>query len=106
MRYGNVRQTDATLVGHAAAGMVTRICVGLPLACALLNDDAASSMFDAILRADAAIGLMNEPDGLAAWHEALARLTDSDTLHGLVAGRSAADLLDAHVVEATEACAA
>jgi Family of unknown function (DUF5682) len=103
MRYGNVRQTDATLVGHAAAGMVARICISLPLACASLNDDAAAAMFEAILRADAAIGLMKEPAGLASWHAALGRLTDSDTLHGLVSGRCARILLDAHRVDATEA---
>ena len=37
MRYGNVRKTDAAMVGRAASGMVTRICVGLPLACSSLD---------------------------------------------------------------------
>ena len=103
MRYGSVRKTDAALVARAASGMVARICVGLPLACSSLDDNAASAMFDAILRADAAIGLMDDASGREAWHAALARLADSDTLHGLVAGRCVRILLDAQQLDATEA---
>jgi Family of unknown function (DUF5682) len=103
LRYGSVRKTDSAMVGHAASGMVARICVGLPLACSSLDDAAASAMFDAILRADAAIGLMDDASGRDAWHSALARLADSDTIHGLVVGRCARILLDAHVRDADEA---
>ena len=103
MRYGSVRKTDAALVARAASGMVARICVGLPLACSSLDDNAASAMFDAILRADASIGLMDDASGREAWHAALARLADSDTLHGLVAGRCVRILLDAQQLDATEA---
>ena len=87
LRYGSVRKTDAATVGHAASGMVARVCVGLPLACSSLDDEAAAAIFHAVLRADAAIALMGDPQGRDAWHAALARLADSDTLHGLVAGR-------------------
>ena len=103
MRYGSVRQTDAALVARAASGMVARICVGLPLACSSLDDNAASAMFDAILRADASIGLMDNASGRGDWHAALARLAASDTLHGLVAGRCVRILLDAQQLDATEA---
>ena len=37
LRYGNVRQTDASMVGHVVGGLVARICVGLPGACATLR---------------------------------------------------------------------
>jgi hypothetical protein len=103
MRYGSVRKTDAAMVGHAASGMVARICVGLPLACSSLDDTAATAMFDAILRADAAIGLMDIADRRASWHAALARLADSETLHGLIAGRCVRILHDVHSLDAAEA---
>ncbi len=103
MRYGSVRKTDASMVGHAASGMVARICVGLPLACASLDDAAASAMFDAILRADSAIGLIGIGDDSASWHAALDRLAASDTIHGLVAGRAVRILLDGHLLDADEA---
>ncbi|MDR3621682.1 MAG: DUF5682 family protein [Paludisphaera borealis] len=102
MRYGDVRKTDAAMVGHAASRMVIRICVGLPLACSSLDDSAASSMFEAILRADAAIGLMDDDEARAAWHAVLARLSDSESIHGLVTGRCVRILLDAHEMETAE----
>jgi hypothetical protein len=103
MRYGNVRKTDAAMVAHAASGMVARVSVGLPLACSSLDDAAAEAMFDSILRADSAINLMGDADGLALWHAALARLADSDTVHGLVTGRCVRILLDARQLDAAEA---
>ncbi len=103
MRYGNVRKTDAAMVGRAASGMVARICVGLAPACASLDDAAASDMFDAIVRADAAIGLMDDPDGLTFWRATLAALSGSDSVHGLVVGRCARILLDSRELEPDEA---
>jgi hypothetical protein len=102
-RYGNVRKTDAAMVAHAASEMVARICVGLPLACASLDDTAASAMFTSILRADSAIHLMGDPDGVESWHSTLSRLADSETIHGLVTGRCARILLDSHTIDAPEA---
>lgn len=103
LRYGSVRKTDASLVGHAASGMVTRVCVGLPMACASLDDSAASVMFESIVRAGSAIGLMDDAPGLASWHSTLRLLADSDTVHGLISGRATRILLDAGEMEAAEA---
>ncbi len=64
MRYGNVRKTDAAMVAHATAGMVARICVGLPGACSSLDDDAAAAMFESIRKADGAIGLIQNQEYL------------------------------------------
>ena len=94
-RYGSVRQTDAAAVDHAAAGMVARIAVGLPLACHSLDDPAAQAMFGAILAADAAISVMDRPADRAAWQEALARLAQGESVHGLIAGRANRILFDA-----------
>jgi hypothetical protein len=103
MRYGNVRKTDAAMVAHAASGMAARICVGLPLACSSLDDAAAEAMFTSILRADSAINLIGDPAGVESWHSTLGRLAESETVHGLVTGRCARILLDAHAIDAAEA---
>ena len=89
LRYGNVRQTDTAMVAHVVSGLVARIAVGLPAACFSLNDEAAEAMFDKLLRVDAAISLIQNPEHQAAWHGALARMLDQPGLHGLVAGRCA-----------------
>jgi len=103
MRYGNVRKTDASLVGHVVGGMIARVCIGLPLACASLDDTAAADIFESIRQADAAIQLMQDADHLAAWRGTLAKLAESDRLHQLVAGRCCRILLDAHILDAAEA---
>ncbi len=101
-RYGSVRKADAAMVAHAASGMVARACIGLPLACSSLDAAAATSMFEAIVRADAAIGLLGDPADLAAWLDALGRLARSGTVHGLVVGRAVRILHDASALDPPE----
>ena len=103
LRYGNVRKTDAATVAHATEGIVARVCVGLPGACSSLDDDAAAEMFGAIQKADAALGLIEDAEHLGSWHATLAKMSGSDGLHGLVAGRCVRILLDARVIDPDEA---
>ncbi len=94
MRYGNVRQTDASMVGHIVNGLVARICAGLPPACASLNDEAAGEMLTHINSTQSALGTLADEALGAQWNATLTRLADDDTLHGVVAGRCTRLLLD------------
>lgn len=94
-RYGNVRKTDATLVLEVINGLIERICVGLPLACSSLNDDAAHDMFGRIVEVNDAINLLQRDDHKLAWHAALSQIADHDTIHGMVSGRALRILHDA-----------
>jgi hypothetical protein len=87
LRYGNVRQTDSQAVAQVVAGLVTRICVGLPLACQSLNDDAAYGMAQQIGATDQAIVLLQHQEHQALWFETLQKLVDQPQLHGLLDGR-------------------
>ncbi len=102
LRYGNVRKTDVSMVGHAVKGMISRICIGLPLACSSLDDAAASAMFQSICEANTAIQLTDDAEDLSAWQAALGRLADSDRVHQLVVGRCCRILLDAQVATVQE----
>jgi len=102
MRYSNVRQTDAAMVGWVINGFVARICIGLPGACASLNDEAAAAMFDRIAGVNGSIGLLQNEEWLRSWQTALAQLADRHGLHGLVAGRCCRLLLDGGVYSAEE----
>ncbi|HEY7184856.1 MAG TPA: DUF5682 family protein [Blastocatellia bacterium] len=102
-RYGDVRGTGASMVGEAVAGLIARVCIGLPGACASLNDEAAAAMFDRIVSVNAAVGLLQIEGRLAAWRGAMARLADQRGLHGLVAGRCCRLLVDAGAFAADEA---
>jgi len=103
LRYGNVRQTDASMVSHVVDGLVARICIGLPGACASLNDEAAVAMVERVIATNGAIVLLQNDEHVAAWQTALRQMTDMQGQHGLVAGRCCRLLLDAGVFVSDEA---
>jgi hypothetical protein len=103
LRYGNVRKTDAGAVAEVVDGLVTRTCVGLPAACAALDDDAAAAMYDRLLAVNSVVALLQNADHQAAWQAALRRLADLPGGHGLVAGRACRILLDSGSFSAEEA---
>jgi hypothetical protein len=94
LRYGNVRRADTSVVAQVVEGLLTRICIGLPGACASLNDDAAIERLTQIGNVQAAIGLLENKKHLEAWQTALVKLADQSGLHGLIAGRCVRLLLD------------
>lgn len=100
LRYGNVRQTDTGMLGHVVDGLVTRICIGLPAACAALNDDAARQMFDRLLAVHNAITLHQNESHLTSWIAVLQQLADQRGVNGLLAGRCCRLLFELRVWDA------
>lgn len=94
LRYGNVRRTDASQVEPVVDGLVARISIGLPGACASLNDEAALMMFNRLLEVNSAIALLENQGHRAQWSDTLKQMTDQRGLHGLLAGRCTRLLLD------------
>ncbi len=87
-RYGDVRGTDTAALGGVVAGLVTRICVGLPSALVGLDDAAATAMRTRIDATHAALNLLEGAGDLrTAWLDTVAQVADRDDLHGLIAGR-------------------
>ena len=103
LRYGNVRQTDASMVGHIVTGLVARICIGLPSACATLNDDAAGEMLARINATHSALATLADEALRAPWGTTLRILAEDDTLHGLLSGRCTRLLLDDAALDADAA---
>lgn len=103
-RYGNVREVDVTEVRKILDTTVVRACVGLPVACAGLDDEAAAVMRRAIDAAQHGLSLLPELP-LDDWHRALAAVSGSDRIHGAVAGRATRLLLDAGLVDRDQVAA-
>lgn len=103
LRYGNVRRTDAAAVGHVIDGLVARICIGLPGACASLDDAAALAMFERLMAVNGAIALLHHADHAATWKALLRQMADQHGLHGLIAGRCCRILLDEREIDADDA---
>ncbi len=101
-RYGDVRKTDLSSVKHIIDGLVARICVGLPGACSSLNDEAAQSMFDSLINVNSAIALLQNDEHFTAWTDVLRKISESTTMHGLIAGRACRVLLDTRQLTAEE----
>ncbi|MFK8184335.1 MAG: DUF5682 family protein [Phormidesmis sp.] len=94
LRYRDVRKTDTEVVAHVVDGLVTRICIGLPGACASLDDDAAAKLLSMIENTHSAIKLLQQERYNQAWSAVLLQLANQTTLHGLIAGYSCRLLLD------------
>ncbi|EKV03480.1 hypothetical protein Lepto7375DRAFT_5778 [Leptolyngbya sp. PCC 7375] len=103
LRYRDVRQTDGTIVAQVIDGLVARICIGLPGACASLDDDAAAAMLKAINQTNSAIKLLQNGNHGMAWSAVLLVLCDKQSLHGLIAGRCCRLLLDEGSLEPEKA---
>jgi hypothetical protein len=103
VRYGDVRATDTAMVAAIICGLLTRICVGLPGACASLNDEAAQIACKAISEVHAAVGLLQMNEMTAEWQQVLGKLATQSGLHGVVGGRCTRFLLQAAVLPMDEA---
>ncbi|MEM6435288.1 MAG: DUF5682 family protein [Cyanobacteria bacterium P01_D01_bin.115] len=103
LRYRDVHQTDSAAVTQVVDGLVTRICIGLPGACASLDDDAATLMLEAINSTHSALKLLQQASHLQSWSATLQHLAHQMTLPGLVAGRCCRLLLDDGALPPSEA---
>ncbi len=103
LRYRDVRQTDGTVVAKVVDGLVARICIGLPGACASLDDDAAAAVLDAINQTNSAIKLLQHENHGRTWSAVLLVLCEKQSLHGLIAGRCCRLLLDEGSLEPEKA---
>jgi hypothetical protein len=101
-RYGDVRETDAALVGGIVQGILARICVGLPVAAGSLDDAAAETMRQDIRRTEEALGLLDMAEERGAWRSVLLRVANLPGVHGLVSGTCCRILFDAGDLHAPE----
>ncbi|MFY9223393.1 MAG: DUF5682 family protein, partial [Blastocatellia bacterium] len=102
MRYGNVRKTDSDSVSHIVDGLISRICIGLPNACSSLNDDAAATMFEHIVKVNQTIILLQNQEHNRIWYGVLKQLANKSSLHGLLAGRCCRLLYEAREIDADQ----
>ncbi|WP_445401638.1 DUF5682 family protein [Streptomyces sp. LE64] len=58
VRYGDVRGTDTGALRTVAEGLAERVCVGLPLACTALDEEAAAAMRVHLDAVHGAVGLL------------------------------------------------
>ncbi|MDQ0381051.1 DUF5682 family protein [Amycolatopsis thermophila] len=102
-RYGNVRRADTELVQRVLTGVVTRIAVGLPGACAGLDEDAGRDVRRLLDGVQRGIGLLDQAGLREVWYGALRSVADRTGVPGLIAGRAVRLLLDAGLLDVADA---
>jgi len=102
MRYGNVRQTDATLVERIVQGIVERICIGLPGACRSLSDEAALEQFQHVIAVHAALTTLHDETLLNDWFASLRSIAEQDGVHQLLQARAVRLLHDSGRADSEE----
>jgi uncharacterized protein DUF5682 len=102
IRYGNVRKSEVSMVSQIVRGFVARVCIGLPIACISLDDEAARVMIQHLTDVDSPLGILQNEELTQEWHEALHKLASQNGLHGLLAGRCVHLLFKASAMTAIE----
>lgn len=87
LRYPDVRGTDSAMLRSLLEGLLERLSVGLPLAVASLNDEAAEAMMKHLGEAHQALLTLTEPAWLDLWLGTLVKVAEVQGVHGFVAGR-------------------
>jgi hypothetical protein len=98
-RYGNVRETDVSLVAQILAALVPRLLVGIPGACSNIDDEAAQKLWRKLVEADRSLTVLANSSFTDDWRGTLQRLAESETAHPLIVGYAHRLLYDAGAME-------
>jgi hypothetical protein len=93
-RYSDVRGARKEDALEVYLALFERALIGLPGACASLDDEAAASMVASVNHVDESVSTLNDDGQRGEWIATLRGLMERQSIHGLVRGRSARLLLD------------
>jgi hypothetical protein len=98
-RYGNVRDTDVTLVRHILDAVVPRVLVGLLPAASNIDGDAAATLWKQMRETERALNQLANAEFLSGWRSCLGSLASGEAVHPLIAGYAYRLLYDAGVID-------
>jgi hypothetical protein len=101
-REGDVRETRSDLLLPVIDRLFERIVIGLPGACASLDDEAARAMVKSMDQADFSLEKLKRDEQYAEWLRVLDYLAGREGIHGLVRGRCCRILFDKQKLSADE----
>jgi len=101
-RYGDVRGTQSAQVLPIIDGLLERVFVNLPTACASLDDDAAQTLVKGIDNVQYSVHLLEQDEQRAHWQTLLQRLVTYEHVHGFVRGRCCRLLLEQNILAEDE----
>lgn len=99
IRYGNVRRTDADMVRGIAESMITRVCIGLPVACCGIDDTTAGNLAEDCVRINHSIQVLQEPVCIAQWDQCLQQIVRLQQAAPMMRGFAARQLMDSKAIQ-------
>ncbi len=93
--YGDTRGTDIAQVAEVIAEIVPRICVGLPAACAFIDNDVAQDYFKRIIEMNRCIAILGNKKYTEIWQNTLEKIALQNGVFPLIAGTCTRLLFDA-----------
>lgn len=104
VRYGDVRKTDSSQVAQLIEQMLVRVEVGLVGACANLDDDAATHIYQELKQLQQALHMLFEvkPALQTDWQACLQHLAYLGQTHRLISGYATRCLFDDKSIDATQ----
>jgi hypothetical protein len=101
-RYGNVRDTDVSMVSEILQTLVPRVFIGIVPAAAGIDDDAAGELWQRMSAVQQTLIALASEAFSEDWRATLVRLSTSAATHPLLTGYSSRLLYDARKVEFDE----
>ncbi len=94
VRYGNVRNTDSILVLRILQSVVTRVCIGLPVAVVGVNEESAQALTTQCAEIQESIAILQREDLTALWEDCLRRIESNERSAPMVRGFALRQLMD------------
>lgn len=88
LRYGTVRRMETGRMEPVVDAILTRLCLGLPGACASLDDEAAERMVEKLTSTSSVVRLLDHQEKTWLWLDALRAISERKGVHGRVAGKA------------------
>lgn len=101
-RYGNVRQTDETMILGIVNSMIARVCVSLPAACVSVDEEASQKITEHLYQLNESIALLNQQEQREEWIATLRRICDNNNTAPLISGYSTRLLADGKILKHDE----
>ncbi|MFO3725761.1 DUF5682 family protein [Butyricimonas muris] len=98
VRYGSVRNLDYGKVNDMLYAMMARVLAGGVLACANIDEDAASDLMDKFVAVDYAVATANQPELTSMWMELVQKVREARSSHPLLSGYTTRLLRDKNVL--------
>jgi hypothetical protein len=101
-RYGNVRNTDATVVLNIINSIITRICISLPNACIAIDEDASQKLLGLFFSLNDGINLLQDENITVLWQQTLQVIAANKATSPVIGGYSTRLLNDGKVIAGDE----